>query len=301
MSRFKDALAKTRLRIKDGVGRLIHGKKTIDADLMEKLEGILLESDLGVSTTQQLLAGLRDRLSRRELTDPTRIHSFLKEELRVFLERESVGWKASSAIPYVVMVVGVNGVGKTTTIGKLAHRIRKEGRSVLLVAGDTFRAAAIEQIEVWGQRVGCPVVKHQPGSDPSAVIYDGLTAAKAREMDWVIVDTAGRMHTKFNLMEELRKMRRVMAKAVPDSPHETLLILDATAGQNALSQAKMFHEAVGVTGVILTKLDGTAKGGVVVPIVRELGIPVKWIGTGEGMEELEPFSAADFVESIFGD
>jgi fused signal recognition particle receptor len=301
LKRFKEALAKTRHRMRHGVENLVLGKKTIDADLMEGLEGVLLESDLGVLTTQKLLADLHDRLSRRELTDPARINGFLKDELRALLEKHPGGWNPSSTVPYVVMVVGVNGVGKTTTIGKLAHRLRNQGKTILLVAGDTFRAAAIEQIEVWGRRVASPVVKHQTGSDPSAVIYDGLAAARARQTDFVVVDTAGRMHTKFNLMEELKKMKRVMAKAVPDSPHETLLVLDATAGQNALSQAKQFQEAVGVTGVVLTKLDGTAKGGVVVPIVRELGIPVKWVGTGEGLDDLDDFSAADFVEGIFGD
>jgi len=301
LRRFKEALAKTRHRMKHGVENLVLGKKTIDAELIEGLEGILLGSDLGVSATRKLLADLRERLSRRELTDPARINGFLKDELRALLEKPPGGWTPSSTVPYVVMVVGVNGVGKTTTIGKLAHRLRKQGKSILLVAADTFRAAAIEQIEVWGQRVGCPVVKHQSGSDPSAVIYDGLTAAKARQMDFVVADTAGRMHTKLNLMEELKKMKRVMAKVVPDSPHETLLILDGTAGQNALSQARQFQEAIGVTGVVLTKLDGTAKGGVVVPIAQELGIPVKWVGTGEGLDDLDDFSAADFVEGIFGD
>jgi fused signal recognition particle receptor len=301
LKRFKEALAKTRHRMRHGVENLVLGKKAIDTDLMEGLEGVLLESDLGVFTAQKLLADLRDRLSRRELTDPARINGFLKDELRALLEKRPGGWNASSTVPYVVMVVGVNGVGKTTTIGKLAHRLSKQGKTILLVAGDTFRAAAIEQIEVWGRRVACPVVKHQTGSDPSAVIYDGLTAAKARQMDFVVVDTAGRMHTKFNLMEELKKMKRVMAKAVSNSPHETLLILDATAGQNALAQAKQFQDAIGVTGVVLTKLDGTAKGGVVVPIVQELGIPVKWVGTGEGLDDLDDFSAADFVDGIFGD
>jgi fused signal recognition particle receptor len=195
----------------------------------------------------------------------------------------------------------VNGVGKTTTIGKLALKFSKEGRSVLLVAGDTFRAAAIEQLEIWGQRVGCPVIKHQSGSDPSAVIFDGLSAAKARGTEVVIVDTAGRMHTKFNLMEELKKMKRVMDKALPGSPQETLLVLDATTGQNAVSQAKQFHEAIGVTGIVLTKLDGTAKGGVVVAIAEELGLPVKLVGVGEGLEDIEAFSAQDFVEGLFGD
>lgn len=299
--RLKQALSKTRQKLKQGIEDLILGKKTIDSDLLERLEGILLGADLGVHTTQRLLAALQDRLDRHELSDPSRLSAFLKTELLALLEKKPSRLNITAAVPCVVMMVGVNGVGKTTTIGKLAHRFKKEGKAVLLVAGDTFRAAAIEQLEIWGERVQCPVVKHQSGSDPSAVIFDGLSAAKARGMDVVIVDTAGRMHTQFNLMEELKKMKRVMDKALPGSPHETLLILDATTGQNALSQAKLFHEAIGVTGVVLAKLDGTAKGGVVVPMMEELGLPVKLVGLGEGVEDLEDFSAVEFVEGLFGD
>lgn len=299
--RLKQALSKTRQKLKQGIEDLILGKKTIDSDLLERLEGILLGADLGVHTTQRLLATLQDRLDRHELSDPSRLSAFLKTELLALLEKKPSRLNITAAVPCVVMMVGVNGVGKTTTIGKLAHRFKKEGKAVLLVAGDTFRAAAIEQLEIWGERVQCPVVKHQSGSDPSAVIFDGLSAAKARGMDVVIVDTAGRMHTQFNLMEELKKMKRVMDKALPGSPHETLLILDATTGQNALSQAKLFHETIGVTGVVLAKLDGTAKGGVVVPMMEELGLPVKLVGLGEGVEDLEDFSAVEFVEGLFGD
>jgi fused signal recognition particle receptor len=299
--RLKQALSKTRQTLKQGIEDLILGKKTIDSDLLERLEGILLGADLGVHTTQRLLATLQDRLDRHELSDPSRLRAFLKTELLALLEKKPSRLNITAAVPCVVMMVGVNGVGKTTTIGKLAHRFKKEGKAVLLVAGDTFRAAAIEQLEIWGERVQCPVVKHQSGSDPSAVIFDGLSAAKARGMDVVIVDTAGRMHTQFNLMEELKKMKRVMDKALPGSPHETLLILDATTGQNALSQAKLFHETIGVTGVVLAKLDGTAKGGVVVPMMEELGLPVKLVGLGEGVEDLEDFSAVEFVEGLFGD
>lgn len=298
--RFEQALSKTRQRLKKGIENLVLGKKTIDSGLLERLEEILLEADLGVSTVQRLLADLQDRLNRKELSDPSRIISFLKTELQSLLDKKARRLIETPVVPYVVMVVGVNGAGKTTTIGKLAHRFKKAGKGVLLVAGDTYRAAAIEQIEIWSRQVGCSIIKHQSGSDPSAVIYDGLLATRARGADVVIVDTAGRMHTKFNLMEELKKMKRVMGKAMPESPHETLLILDATTGQNALSQAKLFHEAIGVTGAVLTKLDGTAKGGVVVPIMIELGIPVKWVGVGEGIEDLDDFSAAEFVEGIFG-
>jgi len=299
--RLNQVLSKTRRKLTQGIENLFLGKKTIDADLLERLEGILLGADLGVHATHRLLAALRERLERHELSDPTRLHLFLKTELRVLLGDKPGRLQPSLTRPTVMMVVGVNGVGKTTTIGKLADRFKKEGRSVLLVAGDTFRAAAIEQLEIWGQRVGCPVIKHQSGSDPSAVIFDGLSAAKARGMDVVIVDTAGRMHTKSNLMEELKKMKRVMDKALPGSPHETLLVLDATTGQNALSQAKLFHQAIGVTGVVLTKLDGTARGGVVVPITEELGVPVKLVGVGEGIGDLEDFSAEEFVEGLFGE
>ncbi len=300
-NRLKQALSKTRQVLKQGIENLLLGKKMIDSDLLERLEGILLGADLGIHTTQRLLATLQDRLDRHELSDPSRLSVFLKTELLALLEKKPHRLNITAAVPCVVMMVGVNGVGKTTTIGKLAHRFKKEGKAVLLVAGDTFRAAAIEQLEIWGERVQCPVVKHQSGSDPSAVIFDGLSAAKARGMDVVLVDTAGRMHTKFNLMEELKKMKRVMDKALPGSPHEILLVLDATTGQNALSQARQFHEAIGVTGVALTKLDGTAKGGVVVPMMEELGLPVKLVGLGEGVEDLEDFSAEEFVEGLFGD
>lgn len=300
LKRLEQALSKTRQKLKQGIENLLLGKKTLDSDLLERMEGILLGADLGVHTTQRLLAMLQDRLGRRELTDPTRLVSFLKAELLALLEKNPDRLNTAATVPCVVMVVGVNGVGKTTTIGKLAHRFKKEGKNVLLVAGDTFRAAAIEQLAIWGERVQCPVVKHRIGSDPSAVIFDGLSAAKARGMDVVIVDTAGRMHTKSNLMEELKKMKRVMDKALPGSPHETLLILDATTGQNALSQAKLFHEAIGVTGVVLTKLDGTARGGVAAPITEELGLPVKLVGLGEGIEDLDDFSAEEFVEGLFG-
>jgi fused signal recognition particle receptor len=302
LQRLSQVLSKTRRRLAQGIQNLFLGKKTIDADLLESLEGILLGADLGVHATHRLLAALKDRLDRHELTDPSRLSLFLKTELRTLLgDKPRRLFPETAAGPSVVMMVGVNGVGKTTTIGKLADRFKKEGKSVLLVAGDTFRAAAIEQLEIWGRRAGCPVIKHQSGSDPSAVIFDGLSAAKARGIDVVIVDTAGRMHTKSNLMEELKKMKRVMDKALPGSPHETLLVLDATTGQNALSQAKLFHQAIGVTGVVLTKLDGTARGGVVVPITEEIGIPVKLVGVGEGIGDLEDFSAEGFVEGLFGE
>lgn len=294
------ALSKTRTRFLQGMGKLAFGKKTIDPDLLERLEAVLLGADLGVHATERLLSRLRDGLGRAEQSDPARLNEFLRTGLLSLLKNRPGQETPVHAGPHVIMGVGINGVGKTTTLAKLAARLKGQGKSILLVAGDTFRAAAIEQLEIWAERVPCPVIRHEVGSDPSAVIFDGLSAAKARGVDTVIVDTAGRMHTKSNLMEELKKMKRVMNKALPGSPHEILFVLDATTGQNGLAQARQFHEAVGITGVVLTKLDGTAKGGVVVAIAEELGLPVRWVGVGEGIKDLEMFSAEDFVEGLFG-
>ena len=299
LRRLKGALSKTRQRWRQGLENLIHGKKTIDADLLERLEEILMSADLGIHTVQRLLTGVRDRLDRHERADPSRLNVFLKAELLAVLKKKESPLDLSGPVPFVVMMVGVNGVGKTTTIGKLALKFSQEGRSVLLVAGDTFRAAAIEQLEIWGQRVGCPVIKHQSGSDPSAVIFDGLSAAKARGTDVVIVDTAGRMHTKFNLMEELKKIKRVVAKHDASAPHQVLLVMDATTGQNGLAQAKHFTEVVDVTDVFLAKLDGTARGGIVFAICDQLNIPISYIGTGEKLQDIAPFDAKVFVNAIF--
>jgi fused signal recognition particle receptor len=296
--RLRDRLSRTREALSGGLDRLFRGRKVVDAELLEELEELLITADIGVETSLFLIQALEDKLRRRELADV--------ERLKAALQAEMVGLLASpaapdrSARPWVVLVVGINGVGKTTTIAKLAHQERRQGRTPILVAADTFRAAAVEQLEIWGQRVGAAVVKQKTGADPAAVVFDGLAAGLARGADTVYVDTAGRLHTKVNLMEELKKIHRTAAKKIPGAPHEVLLILDATTGQNALNQARLFHEAVGVTGLILTKMDGTAKGGVALGVVHETGIPLKYIGVGEAMEDLRPFDAEAFVEAILG-
>ncbi len=300
--RLKEGLKKTRAAISDGIESLVAGKREITEELLDELEEVLYTADLGVPTTTELLRKVRERVARKELSDPSKLKQALKELIKEFLTVPSSGIQ-SPAIndqkPYVILVIGVNGVGKTTTIGKIAHHVKTAGHKPLLVAGDTFRAAAIEQLEIWGERVGAPVIKQRPGADPSAVVFDALEAAISRGYDVVIADTAGRLHTKYNLMEELQKIHRVCKKKIPQAPHEVLLVLDATTGQNAISQAKTFKEAVGVTGIVLTKLDGTAKGGVVVAVAKELGIPIKWIGIGEKLEDLRPFDPDEFVEAIF--
>lgn len=297
--RLKEGLSKTHKGLVDKVDQAILGRKKIDEELYDELEEILVTSDMGVQTSYKLIERVRERLRRGESDDAALVKKYLKEEILSILKGTGNGIDTNRAKPFVIMVVGVNGVGKTTTIGKLASRYRGEGRSVLLCAGDTFRAAAIEQLEVWGERAGCGVIKHKEGSDPSAVLFDALKAAQGRGTDILIADTAGRLHTKTNLMEELKKTRRVVEREVPGAPHEVLLVLDATTGQNAVSQAKLFKEAVEITGIVLTKLDGTAKGGVVISIVDELKIPVKFIGIGEGVEDLRPFEPSEFVEALF--
>ena len=294
------ALVATRLRIRQGVQELTAGGRTIDPDRLEALEAVLLEADIGIQSTQKLLSGVRDWVRQGAPIDSAGLETHLQSELLKILDSVQGNPNQELRQPNVILMVGINGVGKTTTIGKLAHRFQHQGKSVLLVAGDTFRAAAVGQLEVWGNRVGCPVIKSHTGSDPSAVIFDGLSAARSRGSDVVIVDTAGRMHTRFNLMEELKKIKRVMDKALAGSPNETLLVVDATTGQNALSQARKFHDAIGLTALVLTKLDGTARGGVVIAVTQELGVPVKWVGVGEGVEDLEGFSAEAFVKGLFG-
>jgi fused signal recognition particle receptor len=297
--RLKDGLFKTHQGMVSKIDQLISGQKKIDDHLLEELEEILITSDIGVKTTQELLEKVSEKVKRKELEDADHLKKALQEEMfRILRQQESL-LNASSANPFVIMVIGVNGTGKTTTLSKMAQKFKSQGKSVLLVAGDTFRAAAIEQLEIWGQRVGCEVIKHQSGSDPSAVVFDALKAGKARHSDIIIVDTAGRLHTKVNLMEELKKIKRVMAREIPDSPHEILLVLDATTGQNAISQAKMFNRELGVTGIALTKLDGTAKGGILVSISDELKIPIRYIGIGEKAEDLREFNARDFVDALF--
>ncbi len=297
--RLRQGLSKTRDSFVGKIDRLVLGKKEIDADTLEELEEILITADIGVQTTVELIRTLEERLSRNELKDGAALRETLKEEIFKRLNNAAPPMAVDSASPFVIMVIGVNGVGKTTTIGKLAARFSREGKKVILAAGDTFRAAAAEQLEIWGERVGCDVVRHKEGADPSAVVYDGIKAAVARNADVLIVDTAGRLHTKVNLMEELKKVYRIMGRELPGAPHETLLVLDAATGQNAISQAKLFKEAAHVTGIALTKLDGTAKGGIVAAICNEFRIPIRYIGVGEGVEDLRDFDPTEFVEALF--
>ena len=296
--KLRERLNKTRERFAERVDRLMLGKKVIDLDLLDDLEEVLVTSDLGVQTSQALLESVAEKVKRKELSDPGKLRVQLREQIKDFLSVEAPPLDFRSAKPFVIMVVGVNGVGKTTTIGKLAHQLKRDGLNVMIVAGDTFRAAAIEQLVLWGERTNVPVIRQKSGSDPSAVAFDAIEAALARNADVVILDTAGRMHTKVNLMEELKKVQRVIKKKMPGAPHEILLVLDATTGQNALSQVRLFKDEVEVTGLIVTKLDGTAKGGIIVPICREMKLPVRYIGIGEGLEDLRPFDPEDFVKAL---
>jgi len=295
----RERMQKTRKGLVHRVDRILLGKRTVDEDLLDELEEVLVTSDLGVRTTRRLLDAVAERVKRRELHDVEKLRSQLQEEMRAILEVEAPPWNPRRTRPFVIVMMGVNGVGKTTTMAKLAHRMKQEGLDVTMVAGDTFRAAAIEQLCLWGERIGVPVIRQKSGSDPSAVAFDALEAAVKRDTQVVLLDTAGRMHTKVNLMEELKKTRRVMRKKLPGAPHEALLVLDATTGQNALSQAKLFKEQMDATGLVLTKLDGTAKGGIVVPVCDETGLPVRFIGVGEGVEDLRPFDPREFVRAIF--
>ncbi|MCX5890165.1 MAG: signal recognition particle-docking protein FtsY [Deltaproteobacteria bacterium] len=296
--RLRQRLSRTRETLAGGLDRLFAGRKEVDAALLEELEELLITADIGVETTLALIQALHEKLRRRELADVERLKAVLKAEMVALLTAPPP--PEIRARPWVVLVVGINGVGKTTTIAKLAHRDRARGLTPMLVAADTFRAAAVEQLEIWGERVGAAVIKQKTGADPAAVVFDGLAAAQSRGVDTVYVDTAGRLHTKVNLMEELKKIHRTAAKKLPGAPQEVFLVLDATTGQNALSQARLFHEAVGLTGLVLTKMDGTAKGGVALGVVHETGIPLRYIGVGEAMEDLRPFDAEAFVEAILG-
>ncbi len=291
-----DGLAKTRKNFADKLGNLILGEK-IDEAFLDQLEEALITADVGVETASFVLDDLKERFKRNELSTPQQVKERLKQILFEILSARSPMFSLTAA-PAVVLVVGVNGSGKTTTIGKLAHRLHGEGKKVMLAAGDTFRAAASEQLSIWGERVGIPVIKHREGADPGAVVFDAVSAAKARAIDVLLVDTAGRLHTKSNLMEELKKVKRILSRELQGAPHETLLVLDGNTGQNALIQAKMFHEAVGVTGIVLTKLDGTPKGGIVFAINKEFGIPVKFIGIGEAVEDLRAFEPREFVDAL---
>jgi fused signal recognition particle receptor len=297
--RLKQGLTKTHETIVGRIDSLLLGKKQIDADVLEELEEILITADMGVKTTVELIRSLEQRLKRNELNDGEALKAALKQEIIGRLAKVDSVLDVSAARPFVILVIGVNGVGKTTTIGKLAAQYRQAGKKVLLAAGDTFRAAAAEQLEIWGQRVGADVVRHKEGADPSAVAFDACKAAVARGSDILLIDTAGRLHTKVNLMEEMKKIRRVIEREIPGAPHETLLVLDAATGQNAVSQAGLFKEAAQVTGLILTKLDGTAKGGIVVAVSHEFSLPVRYIGVGEGVEDLRRFEPEQFVEAIF--
>jgi fused signal recognition particle receptor len=298
MERMRSGLARTQAALVGRVDELLRGRQRIDAELLEELEEILVTADFGVKTTRELVQSLEKRLAGAD-GDPSLLREALKEEIRLRLRLEAAPLDPGSVSPFVLMVVGVNGVGKTTTIGKLARQFAGQGRRVILGAGDTFRAAAAEQLAIWGERAGVDVIRHAEGADPAAVAFDAARAAVARKADVLILDTAGRLHTKVNLMEELKKVRRVLEREIPGAPHETLLVLDATTGQNALVQARLFSEAVAVTGLALTKLDGTAKGGVVVAIGAELGLPVRYVGIGEGVDDLRPFDPDLFVEALF--
>jgi fused signal recognition particle receptor len=298
--RMKQAVTRTRENLTERIEAAVAFTKEIDRDTLDSLEATLLGADLGSTTTQEVLKTLREKADRKQIADAGELKRLLKEELFGMLTRNgNPPATRVEGVPEVILIVGVNGTGKTTTIGKLAHVLRADGKSVLLCAADTFRAAAIEQLEVWGQRSGVEVVKTKQGGDPAAVLYDALQAAQSRKMDYVIVDTAGRLHTKSHLMAELDKMRRTAQRIIPSAPHEVLLVMDATTGQNGLQQARQFTESSGVTGIVLTKLDGTAKGGVVVAIARELGLPVRYVGVGEKVGDLLPFDARAFVDSLF--
>lgn len=298
--KIKEAVKQTKENLTGQIQDLVEGKKEIDPEMLDELEAIMIGADIGVATTNEILKSIRDQMSRKTLQNPEQLRGAIKEEVRKIL---NVNYKPPDEVPegnpFVILVVGVNGVGKTTTIGKLANRFKANGKTVMMCASDTFRAAAVEQLEIWARRADVPLVKQKAGADPSAVLFDALQSARARKIDYVIVDTAGRLHTKHNLMAELEKMTRIAKREVPGAPHEVLLVLDATTGQNGLIQAREFTKSAGVTGLVLTKLDGTAKGGVVTAIAKDLKIPIRFVGVGEKMDDLIEFSADDFVESLF--
>jgi fused signal recognition particle receptor len=307
--RLKTAVSETRTTLVDRIDTIVRGKKVIDAELLDRLEEALISADIGVQTALDIIETARKRVSRNELSNPEELRRLIREQLLAMLEAPrtlKAGTVRSEADvdpnvkPYVIMIVGVNGVGKTTTIGKLAHRIKSDGNDVLICAADTFRAAANDQLAVWAERTGVPLIQQKPGTDPSAVLYDSLAAAKARGSDVLIVDTAGRLHNKTNLMKELEKMQRVAERHVPNAPHEVLIVIDAVTGQIGLEQARQFTKVAPVTGLVLTKLDGTAKGGIVVAIVNELGVPIRYVGIGEKLDDLVTFDAHQYIDSLFG-
>ena len=299
--RLRAGLARTRAGLSDALGDLLTGRRQIDDELLDEIETLLLTADVGVNATRRIIDDLAARVRRKELADPEALGAALRELLTEILHgTEAPFAEPAAGRPLVVLMVGINGAGKTTTIGKLARRFKEEGNSVMLAAGDTFRAAAVEQLQAWGDRNDIPVVAQASGADAASVIYDALEAATARAVDVLIADTAGRLHTKSNLMDELSKISRVMQKIDPQAPHEVMLVVDAGTGQNALNQALEFHQAIGLTGIILTKLDGTAKGGILFAIADRLGVPIRFIGVGEAIEDLRPFDADEFVKALFG-
>lgn len=303
--RLKEGLSKTRMNIFGKLQRIITTKAKIDDELLEQVEEILIGGDVGVRITATIIQNLKERVKRDSYQDSSQLYFLLKDEIEKLLMTDGINQnnRESNAVaqckPYIIMVVGVNGVGKTTTIGKLAYYFSEAGKKVLVAAADTFRAAASEQLEIWAKRAGVPMIRQAYGADPAAVVFDALKSAVAQDVDVLIIDTAGRLHTKVNLMDELKKIRRVLQKQVPSAPHEVLLVLDATTGQNAVQQTKQFKDAVGVTGLVLTKLDGTAKGGIILSINNEMKIPVKYIGVGETIEDLQPFDSKAFVHALF--
>jgi len=302
-TRFKQGLRKTRHQLGDGIARLVLGKKEIDAEVLEEIEAALLTADVGFAMTQSIIEDLTAGINRKELADGAAVLTALKTKLTDVLLAcaEPLILPAHATKPFVILLVGVNGAGKTTTIGKLARLYQSQGKKVMLAAGDTFRAAAVEQLQVWGERNHIPVIAQHSGADSASVVFDALQAATARGIDVLIADTAGRLHTQDNLMAELKKVKRVLQKLDPAAPHETILVLDASIGQNALNQARQFDEAVGVTGIVMTKLDGTAKGGILFALAHELGFPFRYVGMGEGIDDLRPFDASQFVDAIFDD
>ncbi len=299
--KLKKSLTKTRESFTEKIEKLVIGYADIDDELLDELEETLIMSDVGFSTTEKLMDAVRKGIKKKEINGPEDLKPFLAKQISDMLTKDSDEIRMAAEGPTVMLVIGVNGVGKTTTIGKLSAFYKGQGKSVMLAAADTFRAAAIDQLEVWGQRTGATVIKHEEGSDPAAVAFDAVKAAKARKVDILIIDTAGRLQTKSNLMEELSKINRVIGREIPEAPHETLLVLDASTGQNAISQAELFTKAAPISGVVLTKLDGTAKGGVVIGIKDSLSMPVKWIGVGEGVDDLRPFNAEDFAKALFAE
>ncbi|MBO1927919.1 signal recognition particle-docking protein FtsY [Thiomicrorhabdus sp. 6S2-11] len=303
-ARLKDGLSKTRKSFTDSLGSLILGKKEIDDDLLDDLEMILLTADVGIEATDRIIQNLTDQVSRKELKDPQALIDALRAQLEQIIDPMSRPLEIDDFLkqnggPYVILMVGINGVGKTTTIGKLAKKFQMEGKSVMLAAGDTFRAAAVEQLQTWGERNNVPVIAQKTGADSAAVIFDAVQSAKAKNIDVLIADTAGRLHTQSNLMEELKKVKRVIGKVDDTAPHEVMLVIDAGTGQNALNQTKQFHDAVGVSGITLTKLDGTAKGGIVYALAEQCQIPIRFIGVGEKIDDLRPFDSKDFTAALF--